>query len=410
VHLETLKTRASLTDPALVGSVTALACLGVWAELHYATTPTPSPAGAYALTLGAGAALLPRRRAPLASTAACLVACYLYRAVGYPGFSVGLIIFVCCYTLAADRKLVYGLAPALIAWIIPALPPHSLALLNSAVVFPPVGMVSVALIGDSNRRRRLEYEERVRQSAATAEARLGRHTAEERLRIARELHDVLAHTISVVAVQSSVALEALEDENPAEARAAMHAVRGAARQAMPELRATLDLLRGAQGGQGPAPQPGLEQLPELACQATNGGLTVELSVPERLGRASPLVELTAYRIVQESLTNVRKHAGADHARVAIRRDGSLLTIEVLDEGGGGPGEGTGASTDTSTGPGAEPPGFGLLGMRERAQALGGTVVAGPRPEGGYRVFAELPWIPRSAGPEPADGPGRNGAT
>lgn len=409
----TLATRSTPAGSILVAAATAFACVGIWAELHYAPSPTPSPAGAFALTLGAAAPLLIRRHAPITTAALCLLLCYIYRALGYPGFSIGMLIFLACYTLATERGLLYGLGAALCGWIIPALPPHSLSLFTAAVVFPPVGMASVALIGESNRRRALETEARVRESAVTAEAQLGRRLAEERLRIARELHDVLAHTISVVAVQSSVALDALEagDGSRAEAREALLAVRGAAKQAMPELRAALDLLRG--GGDGdsgrapdtagharPAPQPGFEQLPELARLAQDDGVRIELSIPPELGRASPLIELTTYRIVQESLTNVRKHAPSARTRVTIRRDADVLTMEVDDDGAGRQTKAQAHSTgqpQLPTSSGTEHgSGFGLLGMRERAEALGGTVVAGPRPEGGFRVRAELPWIAPAA--------------
>jgi signal transduction histidine kinase len=419
VQPKTLATRSTPADSALVAAVTAFACVGIWAELHYAPSPTPSPAGAFALTLGAAAPLLIRRHAPITTAALCLLLCYIYRALGYPGFSIGMLIFLVCYTLATERGLLYGLGAALCGWMIPALPPHSLSLFTAAVVFPPVGMASMALIGETNRRRALETEARVRESAVTAEAQLGRRMAEERLRIARELHDVLAHTISVVAVQSSVALDALEagDGSRAEAREALLAVRGAAKQAMPELRAALDLLRAGGGGDGdsgdssdsgkapdtagrarPAPQPGFEQLPELARLAQDDGVRMELSIPPELGRASPLIELTTYRIVQESLTNVRKHASSARARVTIRRDADVLTVEVDDDGAGRQAQAhsTGQSQVPTRSGTEHGSGFGLLGMRERAEALGGTVVAGPRPEGGFRVRAELPWIAPAA--------------
>ena len=399
--------RRDSTEAALVAAVMAVAFGGVWAELHYAPTPTPSPVGAYALTLGAAAALLPRLRRAILSAVLCLALCYLYRAVGYPGFAPGILIFVACYTLAHRRGLAFGLAPAVVAWIIPALPPHSLSLTDSAVSMPPVGMVLVALIGEANRRRRIEYEARVRESAATAEERMGRRIAQERLRIARELHDVLAHTISVVAVQSGVALDALDD-SPDQARQALIAVRGAAKQALPELRAALEMLRGEGESDGagdgrvgaagevtpphPAPQPGLGRLPDLVRQARESGFDTELDVGPDLESASPLLQLTAYRIVQEALTNVRKHAPAAHTSVTLRRDEGLMSVDVLDDGPGAPAGGAPIT-----------PGFGLRGMRERAESLGGRLEAGPRVEGGFAVRARLPWATatETAAPPPA---------
>ena len=387
--------RRDYIESALVAAVLLVAFGGVWAELHYAPAPTPSPVGGYALTLAAAAALLPRRTRPMLSAALVLALCYGYRAAGYPGFAPGILIFVACYTLADSRGLIHGLVPALVAWAIPALPPHSLPLTDSAVAMPPLGMALVALIGEANRRRRGEYEARVRESAATAEARLGRRVAEERLRIARELHDVLAHTISVVAVQSGVALDALED-SPEQAREALVAVRGAAKQALPELRAALDLLRGESGvapGTQPAPQPGFAQLPDLVRQARESGFETELELGRDLDSASPLLQLTAYRIVQESLTNVRKHAPAARTRVVLGRANDVVSIDVLDDGpgAGAPGNAT-AQSPTA--------GFGLRGMRERAESLGGALEVGPRPEGGFAVRVRLPWIAATQLPQP----------
>jgi signal transduction histidine kinase len=375
-------------ESAQVAAVLAIALFGVWAELHFSATRTPSPIGGYALVLGAAAPLLARRRTPFLATAACLAVCYLYRALGYPGFAPAMLVFVACYLLANSKGLVYGVCPAVIAWIIPVLPPHTLSLTEAGVAMPPVGMVLVALIGEVNRRRRIEYEARLRESAATAEALLGRRMAEERLRMARELHDVLAHTISVVAVQASVALDALE-ESPEQARAAMVAVRGAAKQALPELRATLEMLRGENesGGDDGSdasthPQPGVGELADLVRQARDSGLTVTLVIGADLDTASPLLQLTAYRIVQESLTNVRKHAPTARTRVTLQREKDELRIDVLDDG---PALAEPTSVSTPT------PGFGLLGMRERAESLGGTLESAPRPEGGFAVRARLPW-------------------
>ena len=395
-----LAARRGYAESALAAVVMAVAVGGVWAELHYAPSQTPSPAGAYALTFGAAAPLLLLRRRPVLAAAICVALCYLYRALGYPGFAPAMLIFVACYVLANSRGLVYGLGPAVAGWIIPALPPNGISLWNSAVAMPAVGMALIALIGEANRRRRLDYEARVRESAATAEARLGLRMAEERLRIARELHDVLAHTISVVAVQSSVALDALDD-SPEQARAAMFAVRGAAKQALPELRAALETLRGERettedgASPRPVPQPGLTELADLVRQAREGGLKVELDLGTDLDDATPLLQLTAYRIVQESLTNVRKHAAAARTRVAVYRENDLLTVDVLDDGAG-------ARAQQSS----PVPGFGLRGMRERAASLGGDLEAGPRPEGGFAVRARLPW---SAATDAAAPPAPNGA-
>ncbi|HWG25880.1 sensor histidine kinase [Actinospica sp.] len=378
---------------ALTGSVAVFACFGVWTELHFATRPVPPAFGAYLLTLGAAGCLLQSRRRPpgrvrkvspgttllskhaLAATVGCLLCCLAYHLVGYPGFAPALLLFLGCYTLATYRGLRYALVVAAASWLVPTLPPNALSWYDFPVSMPAVGLAAAAVAGEAARKRRIGHEEQVRQAASTAEAHLGRRLAEERLRIARELHDVLAHTISVVAVQSSVALDTMTD-SPDQAREAMLIVRGAAKQAMPELRATLGLLRGS-GAADARPQPGLAQLPELVAQVQDAGLDVELSVDQDLDEASALLQLTAYRIVQESLTNVIRHASARRATVALRHEQDALTIEVADDGRGAPAGGA--------------PGFGLVGMRERAEALGGELHAAARPEGGYRVLARLPW-------------------
>ena len=362
----------------------------MWTELRYAPGPQPPAFGAYLFTVGAGAILLLRRDRPVPAAVGCLLCCLGYRAAGYPGFAPGILIFLACYTLGSTRRLSYGLAAAAVGWVIPALPPHSLPLADFAVSMPPIGMAATAAIGDSARRRRIEHEAQVRQSAATAQAELGRRLAEERLRIARELHDVLAHTISVVAVQSGVALDVLDD-SPEQAREALLAVRGAAKQAMPELRAALDLLRGS-GAPDPRPQPDLERLPELVNRFRDSGLTVDLEVGPDSGRASALLQLTAYRIVQESLTNVLRHSSSTSATVRITAAPDALVAEIVDDGRGR----TGAAPDGAAPDGADhlslpTPGFGLLGMRERAESLGGELYAAPDPAGGFRVLARLPW-------------------
>ncbi|WP_051940381.1 sensor histidine kinase [Phaeacidiphilus oryzae] len=379
----------AVAEWTLVGSVTAFGCLGVWLELHYTARSVPWPPGAYLLTLAGGAALPLRRSRPGPAALACLLCVLGYHLAGYPGLAPAVLLFVAIYALpvyGGPRGLWYGLAVAAAVWTALSLPPHPLPWYALDVSMPALCYAATAVVGESARRRRAEHEARVREEAAAAEERLGRRLAEERLRIARELHDVLAHTISVVAVQSGVALDALDGGDAPAAREAMRVVRGSAKQAMPELRAALDLLRGRAGdapGTQPRPQPGLGQLPELAAQVRDSGLAVELAVDRGAAEAPALLQLTAYRLVQEALTNALRHArSAERARVRVRALPAALVVEVVDDGAGPDGR-----------PPADAPGFGLLGMRERAEALGGSVQAGPRPhpETGFRVTAELPW-------------------
>jgi signal transduction histidine kinase len=212
--------------------------------------------------------------------------------------------------------------------------------------------------------------------------------AEERARIARELHDIVAHGVSVVAVQADAA-EAVLSRDPERAREPLNVIRSSSREVLDEMRRLLQLLRMAdptpgepEGGQpdgGVRPQPGLQQLPDLVSSLWAAGLPITLD-PLRDDERMPLsVELSAYRIVQEALTNVMKHAGRASTRVSVRRTPTALVVDVINE------EGTSAPTSPSVGSG-----HGLVGMRERVALVGGELHAGPRAGGGFGVRAVLP--------------------
>ncbi|WP_327303392.1 sensor histidine kinase [Streptomyces sp. NBC_01298] len=204
-----------------------------------------------------------------------------------------------------------------------------------------------------------------------------RRANEERLRIARELHDVLAHSISVINVQAGVGL-ALLDSDPEQARSALTTIKAASKEALGEVRQVLDTLRTPGDGDAPrAPAPGLDRLPELVEQAAAAGLSVDIATVGDVRAPAPGADLAAFRIVQEALTNVVRHSGSRTARVRLSWRPRLLELRVDDDGPatGGPAGGSGN---------------GLVGMRERAAALGGTIEAGPRPDGGFRVVARLP--------------------
>ena len=200
---------------------------------------------------------------------------------------------------------------------------------------------------------------------------------EERLRIARELHDITAHSLSVIAVQSGAAAHVL-DKRPDEARRALEAIRTTSKDALQELRRMVGVLRGERSEEAPTePVASLSQLSVLAAQFRHAGLEVDLDVPA-LGSAVPsVVDSSAYRVVQEALTNVLRHAGpGTRVSVAVTCDASSLTVDVTDDGPGPP-------PDWSEG-------HGLAGMRERAVALGGTFEAGPAAERGFRVDVRYP--------------------
>ncbi|MFV2101482.1 sensor histidine kinase [Micromonospora sp. LOL_024] len=246
-----------------------------------------------------------------------------------------------------------------------------------------LAVVAAWIAGNSVRARR-EYAAALRVHTA-AEA-----VTAERLRIARELHDMVAHSIGVIAIQAGVGARVI-DSQPAQARAALATIEAASRDTLAGLRRTLGTLRRGDGESAPVhPVPGLADLDRLVAAAGDAGVRVELR--EHGERAVPAeVGLAAFRIVQEALTNVVRHAGVGACRVVVERGDQAVTVEVVDDGGGGP-------------IGVE--GHGLIGMRERVRAVGGRFRAGPRPEGGFRVAACLPVPPekaRPSGSRPVDG-------
>jgi signal transduction histidine kinase len=245
-----------------------------------------------------------------------------------------------------------------------------------------IALTGAALALGRYRATRLAYVEQLRERAARLERErelLGEQAAaDERLRIARELHDVVAHNVSLMVIQAQ-ALAATAGEDEA-ARRSAQTIAELGRGAMSEMHRTLELMRDDTAGGGRAPQPTLAELGPLLDQARAAGVFAELSVS---GKARPLeagVELSAYRIVQEALTNVIKHAGPAHASVRVAYGDTGLELEILDDGPG-----------VVTGDGARSAGHGLVGMRERVALFGGRLETGPANGAGYRVHARLPY-------------------
>jgi signal transduction histidine kinase len=229
------------------------------------------------------------------------------------------------------------------------------------------------------RAREAQLEERTTLLEREREEKARAAVAEERQRIARELHDVVAHAISVIVIQARGGRRLLAAD-PGQARAAFDTIERSGAEALAEMRRLLELLRASEDTVAFAPQPGVAQIEGLAEQMRDSGLPVEVTV---VGSARPLppgLDLSAYRIVQEALTNTLKHAGPAHARVLVRYADDCLELEVVDDGAP---QANGGGT-----------GHGLVGMRERVAVYGGELHAGRRPEGGFALRARLPVVPQ----------------
>jgi signal transduction histidine kinase len=334
------------------------------------------------LTIGP-LALVFRRRWPLGVLVAVEATSLAYSARTYPEGGTGLTVFVALYTVAVvvDRRRLVVLATAVSVALAVAMEVflYGSTMIEGEPVYVAIVMLSATWLGEAVRNRRAyvaELRDRAERAERTREEEARRRVDEERMRIARELHDVVSHSIGVISVQAGVAAHLLE-RRPDKAGAALATIRHASDEALGELHAMLGVLRQPDGRAPLAPAPGLAQLDALVAQAEGAGLRVEVAVQGEAAHLPPAVDLACYRIVQESLTNVVRHAGASHATVTVTADGDALVVEVTDDGTGAPASGNGSRQ-------------GIVGMQERARALGGTLQAGPRPEGGFRVSARLP--------------------
>ena len=337
-----------------------------------------------------------RRRYPVGAFAAVVVIGGLeVLALAHP-ITSDLSVVILLYTVAAYRPrrvsvpaliiCLLGSVLAIMRWVPDPVFQSAYTLGEVAAVFGGPALTAW-LLGDLMHWRRGYYdalEERAARLERERDAQARIAAAAERARIARELHDVVAHNVSVMVVQADGAAYAL-DMAPERTREALDTISRTGRRALAEMRSLVGVLRsGEEAGAELTPQPGIEQLTGLLEQARAGGLPVSFTVegiPRALA-AGPA--LAAYRIVQESLTNARKHAGPTAtAAVTLRFGDDRLVIKVTDDGRGVPGNGADPEAD---------PGHGLVGMRERVEAFGGSVVAGPRAGGGWRVAATLPLI------------------
>ncbi|MBF0672143.1 MAG: sensor histidine kinase [Salinibacterium sp.] len=333
---------------------------------------------ALVITVVACLALLAARRWPgpvVAFVTAAAIADLLLRPE-MPGPPFVALAFAIVGAIARNAR-VWAWVSAGVMWVTVLL--ASLALVDfapSRVAFSTLGVLAVLGIGEAVRARReraAAYRRALAQRRQTA-------AEAERVRIARELHDVLAHSLSSINVQAGVGLHLIE-RDPAAGAAALAEIKAASRVALDEVRSVLGVLRSDGAPGSPlAPEPELSQLERLAASVTGQGVLVELELhPESITHDAPRpIQLALYRIVQESLTNVVRHAQANHVTVSVRADATHYIAEIVDDGAA-------TSADDTAGGGR-----GLLGMRERATLLGGTLEARPQPGGGFRVCARIP--------------------
>jgi signal transduction histidine kinase len=376
-------------DRRLVDAAVVVVLLVVTA-LPLATRPLtagqrPSDVWAYLLVAAICVPFALHRRYPVAAIAVASGALILYavgRYAAYPGIPI--FVLVAGISLHSTRwraLLAAGLGAAAISvgvW----LQPENVATVSTWVA-SLLALAVAWLWGENLRNRRARWaamEERARRLEAEREERDRQAVTAERLRIARELHDVVAHSMSVIAVQSGVANHVI-DSRPAQARQALATIEATSRGALVELRRLLGVLR--QGDDPVAslePNPGMAELGRLAEQIRSAGVEVELKVEGEPGDLPPGVDLSAFRIAQEGLTNVLKHGGSV-ARVLVRYSPGAVAVEIADDGRAG---------TADEGP-TDGTGHGLIGMRERVAVFGGELTAGPVPGGGYRMAARLPY-------------------
>ena len=378
--------------PLLIDGVTALAVFTLMAQQlvtrhlllpgQHATTVLT-----WLLAVVIAAPILTHRRFPRASVAVCLGAVAIYATghyLAYPGYAI----FVLTFDIALhsdERVSVPTLfASAVVIGVAVEFQPAKVAVLTTYLL-SEICVGAAWLVGWNLRRRRARWTElraRAERLEREREEEARRAVTEERLRIARELHDVIAHSMSVIAVQSAVGNHVI-DTQPTEARQALAAIEATSRSALTEMRRLLGVLRQAGEPRGSlTPAPGLADLTSLVSQVQDTGLKVWINVEGERGSVPPGVDLSAYRVIQEALTNVIKHAGSATATVTIRYRDDSVTVEIANQAPAGPGVHVPAPRMGS--------GHGIIGMRERVAVFGGEFSAGPRPDGGFLVRACFP--------------------
>lgn len=373
--------RVTLSDWAIAIGVTASLLVAALSEPRPAITLDPL---GFALLLTGGLALAAGRVAPVIVLAVAGASALGYLAAGFQVPAVAFLVALFA-AMRAGRRFLAATAAAvmlagvpLVVWGAARGASLAEAVMQSRDILPLAWLVAAGAAGEALRQaeRRADEAERSREEPAQ------RRADEERLHIARELHDSLTHQISVIKVQAEVAVH-LAQKNGEPISEALLAIREAGREASGELRRTLQALRDdhhildPDNPAGSTSLPGLDQVPELVRRARSSGLDASLSIAGHRRDVPAAVDQTAYRILQESLTNVARHAAASTASVKIDYRPEALVIRVVDDG-------------TATLDAVPVPGVGLRGMRERVAVLGGRLRAAPHSEGGFTVEAELP--------------------
>jgi signal transduction histidine kinase len=379
---ERLRTAGPFVLDGLLAAVMAAVGFALLATALPFDPGSPLAWAAYLLVAAHTLPIAVRRRYPLQVLAWALLTGAAFAALGLSLVVLSFSILIYVYTAAArcPRAVsLAGLAAAeamlLVIWLVePGLVGDGGTLVVDGLI-----MAAAWWLGDGARRRQeavVTAQQRAAELERAREELARRAVTEERLRIARELHDVVAHSMSIIAVQSGVGVHVLESR-PEEARKALVAVEATSRQALVEMRRLLGVLRQEAEPRGSlVPAPGLAEVEALAAEVARAGVRVEVRIEGTPTLLPAGLDLSAYRIVQEALTNVVRHAGPATARVAVRYAPGQVAVEVVDDGRGANDQGGG--------------GHGIAGMRERAALYGGTLEAGPRPGGGFRVAASLP--------------------
>ncbi|MGS2617809.1 sensor histidine kinase [Micromonospora sp. LZ34] len=374
--------RGRAADTAVVLAVGLVAFFGLLVQSR--GIDTNAEWAALLAVLASAGALYVRRCHPVPVGLVALAAVGAYGALLQRPGPIMLVFVVALYTVVDEGHLAVAIGLGLASVLAFAVADSYNRTADSAngATLLHAGWLVAVIVGVTRNRRAYLAEAQARALAAEQrmEEEARNRATEERLRIARELHDVLGHHLSLINVQASAALHR---PDPARSAQALTAIKQTSKETLRELRTTLGILR--REGEAPtAPASGLNRLYELVTTAGRSGLEIRTELAETRP-LPPEVDLAAYRIVQEALTNVTRHAGATAAVIRVRPDRDDVLVEVEDDGSGAPG----------------PPGNGILGMGERARALGGSLTTGPRPDGGFRVCARLPLRP---GPVPAGAP------